>query len=46
MEDVERLVGLDVDAVVASPGAEDVVEVELALGRFQVRHAVGGALKG
>ena len=46
MEDIERIVGLDVDAVVPSPGAENVVQVELALGRFEVGHAVRGALKG
>ena len=45
VEDVERVVGLDVDAVVPSPSAENVLEVEVALRRIQARHAVRGALK-
>ena len=45
MEDVERVVGLDVDAVVPSSGAEELLEVEVALRRTQAGHAVRGALK-
>ena len=45
VEDVERLVGLDVDAVVPPSGAEELLEVKVALRRIKARHAVRGALK-
>ena len=45
VEDVERVVGLDVDAVVPLPGAEELLEVEVALRRTQARHAVRAALE-